>query len=104
MPREITNGHRLLRAWLRAQGPASRKDPSRPNLATVTSFVEKLNSAASGEREIRSPFTVLDWIEGSGHPTPPGRGWRPIVERITNGEVPASSWESDHAASVQPGA
>lgn len=94
MSRQSTRGHTLLRDWLRSRAQrGNRRDDSRPDFPTVRGFMEELNAQADAPDQLQSPFALLDWIEGSQNPRSPGRPWRAVIERLSGGAVPASSWE-----------
>lgn len=93
---QSTRGHALLRDWLRSKSPrGNRNDDRRPDFPTIRVFMDELNAASPIDegRQIKSPYALYDWIEGSQNPTKPGRWWRDLIEQLSGGAVPAASWD-----------
>ena len=95
MLRQSTRGHALLRDWLRSRAQrGNRRDDTRPDFPTVRAFMDELNAEVAEDADrLKSPFALLDWIEGSQNPRPPGRAWRAVIERLSRGAVPSAAWE-----------
>ena len=93
MPVPETRGHRLLSAWLIEHYGKEGRRPGRPHFKSIRAFVDDLNAQTpEGMAPIKSPIGVYDWIAESRRPTLPGRHWRPVIERMSRGLVPASAW------------
>jgi hypothetical protein len=88
-----TRGHHLLAAWLIEHYRREGRRPGRPHFESIRAFVVDLNAQTpEGMPPIQSPIGVYDWLGGSGRPVLPGRHWRPVIERLSRGLVPAASW------------
>lgn len=104
-PRSETRGHALLTAWLQTRAGGRMSASGRVHWDDIRAFRDELNAANDGSAtEIRSAFTLYDWLAGSRNPTCPRRAWRPVIERLSRGLVPVAAWGDTLVESARMGA
>lgn len=86
-----SEGHELLREWMRDEYGASART-SRPSWSAIKAFHAALNEHLSAGLALRSPNAVYDWFPEAQNLAWPSDPFRLAIAEMSGGKVPLMAW------------
>jgi len=93
---KVTLGHFLFTRWAIQYGGAQELNPIRPTGQCLEKIRLEMNKRRNGVhryKHIKTIHGMWYWLYGSSKPCRPRVPYRVVLRRMTDNEVPSSSWE-----------